>query len=155
MPADVMDMITIESADGAGECLLSRYTDGRIPSTGPSELETLRNHVASHGIVTFDAATGPLPPGEYIAKLHSSSEGTAVDATTYFVVMEPYEVEGCGTCGATPCMPSWGEGGELEYRCGACPTGYDSSRCSGADCPECIGKDIVCRILAQPFCTLG
>lgn len=139
-PAGIMDMITIGLADGTGECLLSRYTDGRISSSSPTtESETLRNHDASFGIVTFDAAASPLPPGEYIAKLHSSSERTVVDATTYFVVMEPYALDQCGQChSATPCMPSW-QGGALDYTCGKCPTGFDSSLCTDADCPECAG----------------
>eukprot|EP01043_Picozoa_sp_COSAG02_P014697 COSAG02_NODE_610_length_19566_cov_39.049622_12_plen_153_part_00 len=134
-------MVTIESASGTGECLLSRYTDGRIASPDPTtEPETLRNHDASSGIVTFDAATSPLPPGEYMAKLHSSDEATVVDATTYFVIMEPYALGQCGACHpANPCMPSWGQGGELDYECGACPTGFDGSLCTGADCPECTG----------------
>ena len=134
-------MITIETADGTGECLLSRYTDGRIPSRDPtSEPETFRNHDANFGTVTFDTATSPLPPGEYMAKLHSSPEMTSVDATTYFAIMEPYNIGQCGACHpATPCMPSWGQGGELEYTCGTCPTGFDSSLCTDVGCPECSG----------------
>ena len=134
-------MITIASADGTGECLLSRYTDGRIPSPDPTtEPETVRNHDARVGTVTFDAATSPLPPGEYMAKLHSSAERTLVDATTYFVIMEPYDLGQCGTCHpATPCMPAWGQGGDLDYTCGTCPTGFDASRCNDVDCPECTG----------------
>ena len=140
-PAGALDMITIESVDEAGECLLSRYTDGRIPSSDPTtEPETSRNLDARFGTVTFDAATSPLPPGEYMVKLHSSSESTVVDATTYFVVMEPYALEQCGAChSATPCMPSWGQGGVLEYTCGSCSTGFDSSLCTEVDCPECTG----------------
>ena len=140
-PAGLLDMITIQSADGTGQCMLSRYTDGRIPSSDPTtEPETLRNHDASFGTVTFDAATSPLPPGEYIAKLHSSSETSTVDATTYFVIMEPYGLEQCTSChSATPCIPSWGQGGVLEYTCGRCPTGFDSFLCTDAECPECTG----------------
>jgi hypothetical protein len=150
-PAGTMDMITIESADGTGECLLSRYTDGRIPSPDTTtEPETLRSHDASFGTVTFDAATSPLQPGEYMAKLHSSSERTAVEATTYFVIMEPYDLASCEAChAATPCMPSWGRGGALEYACGVCPTGFDSSLCIEADCPECTGASAASRCLAS------
>lgn len=153
-PAGTLDMITIESADGTGECLLSRYTDGRIPSPDPStEPETVRNHDLRFGTVTFDAATSPLTPGEYMAKLHSSSEGSLVEATTYFVIMEPYNLGQCSACHpATPCMPSWGQGGELDYTCGTCPTGFDGSTCTGADCPECTGAMLarwVCPAAAQ------
>ena len=80
-----------------------------------------------------------------MAKLHSSSETNVVDATTYFVIMEPYELGQCSACHpATPCMPLWGQGGELEYTCGSCATGFDSSLCADADCPECTGALIVC-----------
>ena len=140
-PAGLLDMITIETVAGASGCLLSRYTDGRIPPSDPATGgETVRNHDANFGTVTFDTATSPLPPGEYLAKLHSSNEQSIVDATTHFVIMEPYALEQCGACHpATPCMPTWGQGGELDYKCGSCSTGFDASLCTDADCPECTG----------------
>ena len=46
--------------------------------------------------VTFDAATSPLPAGEYVVKLRSTSVGAEV-AVTHFVVMKPF-----GTGGLSP-----------------------------------------------------
>ena len=45
-----MDAFTIESADGTGECLLSRYTDGRYPQarqTGQAPYAILRTSALS------------------------------------------------------------------------------------------------------------
>jgi len=132
--SDPTDAIVVESVSSAVGCLLSRYTDGR-----PYVSDTLRSHNATAGVVTFDATEGALPPGEYVARLQSSTAG-AERAASFFVVMEPFGPELCNNeCSpAVACIPHV-RGDSMEYECGACSTGYDGALCLTADCPECTG----------------
>ena len=134
------DLITIDSTDGTVPCSLSRFTDGRITLSA-----TERSHSERTGTVIFDAATSPLRAGEYIVRLHAgitaANPAGRIQASSYFVVMESMvNADFCeNSCDpAVPCMPFWGATG-LEYTCGVCPTGFDSSLCTGHVCPECTG----------------
>lgn len=139
------DVITIESIDGAVPCLHSRFTDGR--SIGSTTERFSRDR---QGMVTFDSAASPLPPGEYLIRLQSAP-APAVMASTHFVVMPRFDPVLCGGChAAVVCMPFWA-GSTLDGECSVCPTGYDSSKCTGDVCEECSGK--LPAVHLPPFCT--
>jgi hypothetical protein len=79
------DAIIIESVGSSDGCLATRYTDGR-----PFQSTTLKDtNNALSGVVEFDAATTPLPPGEYVVRLATKS-ATAQMASTHFVVAETF-----------------------------------------------------------------
>ena len=86
--ASADDVIVIESVTKTKlPCLNTRYTDGRpwgsTTVKGPAAKSKLEGHVV------FDAATSPLPAGEYVARLQSSSVGIEM-AVTYFTVIPAY-----------------------------------------------------------------